>query len=186
MDIEHLHVNANGLQFYAAAAGPADGQLLMLLHGFPEMSYGWRHQLGALAAAGYRVVAPDQRGYGHSSKPSGIGAYRLDLLAADVVAIARALGHDSARLVGHDWGGLVTWCLATNDAPFVQRAAILNAPHPASLLRYIAGSPTQALKGAYVGFFQLPWLPEAMLRAHGHAGLKNALRATSSPRHVRR
>ena len=104
-----LHVN--GQRLYAASAGPEDGPLVLLLHGFPEMSYGWRHQLGALAAAGLHVVAPDQRGYGWSTKPQGWQAYSLDRLADDIVALAGAFGHKRARVVGHDWGGLVTWAL---------------------------------------------------------------------------
>jgi epoxide hydrolase 4 len=154
---------------------------VILLHGFPEMSYGWRHQIQELAQAGSRAVAPDQRGYGHSNKPSGIGSYRLNVLACDVIALARALGHESVRLVGHDWGGLVAWHLASEHASFVQRAAILNAQHPATLVRYLARSPMQALRSAYICFFQLPWLPEAALRAHDHALLKSALVGTSWP-----
>lgn len=179
--VEHLQIRANGQRFYVAAAGPVDGPAVMLLHGFPEMSYGWRHQLHALAAAGFRVYAPDQRGYGHSSKPKGIVSYRVDALAADVTALAQALGHDSFSLVGHDWGGLVAWQLASRQDASLQRVAILNAPHPAAMVRYITRSPLQAVRSAYVGFFQLPWLPEAALRMHGHALLGKALTASSLP-----
>lgn len=179
--VEHLQISANGQRLYVAASGPIDGPALMLLHGFPEMSYGWRHQLPALAAAGFRVYAPDQRGYGHSSKPDGIGSYRVDTLAADVTALARTLGHDAFSIVGHDWGGLVAWHLATSHAAGLQRVAILNAPHPNAMARHLTRSPLQALRSAYVGFFQLPWLPEAMLRMHDHALLRRALTASSLP-----
>ncbi len=181
MDIEHLHLDANGQRFCLAAAGPQDGPLLMLLHGFPETSHGWRHQLGPLAAAGFRVVAPDQRGYGRSSKPAGVAAYALDVLAADVVALAAALGRQRVQLVGHDWGGLVAWQLLTDRPAFVERAVILNAPHPATLLPHLARRPWQAVRSAYIGAFQLPWLAEAALRANDHALLALALKTSSRP-----
>ena len=181
MPIEHMQLSANGQRLYAACAGPVEAPLVILLHGFPELSYGWRHQLGALAAAGFRVVAPDQRGYGHSSKPQGTDAYRIDVLASDVVALAHALGRPSAAVVGHDWGGLVAWHLLSEQPAFVRRAAILNAPHPASMVGYTLAHPTQALKSLYVAFFQLPWLPEAVLQANDHALLKWMLTGTSRP-----
>jgi pimeloyl-ACP methyl ester carboxylesterase len=181
MDIEHLHLDANGQRFYVAAAGPKDGPLVMLLHGFPEMSFGWRHQLGPLAAEGFRVVAPDQRGYGHSSKPAGVSAYALDVLAQDIVALAAALGRQSARLVGHDWGGIVAWQLLTDRPAFVERAVILNAPHPATMLPLLVRRPWQAIRSTYIGAFQLPWLPEAALRAHDHALLAQAMQRSSRP-----
>ena len=179
--VEHAIVPANGERFYVASAGPASGPPVLLLHGFPEMSYGWRHQLAPLGAAGLRAIAPDQRGYGLSTKPQGPAAYTLDVLAADIVALARQLGHSSVRLVGHDWGGLVAWHLATNHPGFVERAAILNAPHPATMLGYLFERPVQAIRSAYIGFFQLPWLPEALLAAGDFAMLRRALTSTSRP-----
>ena len=173
--IEHGIVNVGEQRLYAAAAGPARGPLVLLLHGFPEMSYAWRRQMGPLAAAGFRVVAPDQRGYGWSSKPQGRAAYTLDLLAADMVALAQALGHERASVVGHDWGGLVAWTLATRHSAFCERVAILNAPHPATLLPEMLSRPVQVLKSAYIGLFQLPWLPETLLAAHDHRLLEKTL-----------
>ncbi len=105
----------------------------------------------------------------------------VDALAADVTALAQTLGYDSFSLVGHDWGGLVAWHLAIRHAACLQRVAILNAPHPAAMVRHIARSTLQAVRSAYVGFFQLPWLPEAALRMHGHALLGKALTASSLP-----
>ena len=173
--IEHGIVDVGEQRLYAAAAGPARGPLVLLLHGFPEMSYAWRRQMGPLAAAGFRVVAPDQRGYGWSSKPQGRAAYTLDLLAADMVALAQALGHERASVVGHDWGGLVAWTLATRHSAFCERVAILNAPHPATLLPEMLSRPVQVLKSAYIGLFQLPWLPETLLAAHDHRLLEKTL-----------
>jgi pimeloyl-ACP methyl ester carboxylesterase len=150
-----------------------------LLHGFPEISYGWRHQLGALGAAGLHVVAPDQRGYGWSSKPSGRAAYAMNHLADDIVALARAFGHERVRIVGHDWGGLVSWSLLERRSGFVERAAILNAPHPATMMREVLLNPMQAIKSSYIGLFQLPWLPETLLSMNDYRLLQAVLTGSS-------
>lgn len=178
---ENLRLAANGIELDAVLAGPANGRLVILLHGFPEFSYGWRHQIPALAAAGLRVAAPDQRGYNRSDKPAGTAAYRLDMLADDVLALANALGHRRFAVVGHDWGGVVAWHLAARNPERIGRAAILNAPHPASLWRYARGHPSQLLKSWYMAYFQLPLLPELGLSAGGFWGLRRALRRTSRP-----
>jgi len=178
---ETLSIAANGLRFHALAAGPADGPLVMLLHGFPETSHGWRRQMGPLAQAGLRVVAPDQRGIGLSSKPAGIASYRVHVLAADIVAIVRALGRERAQVVGHDWGGAVAWTLALRHADVVERAVILDAPHPAAFVERLRRHPSQMLRSWYMAFFQLPWLPEAVLRARNFDRLARALVATSRP-----
>ena len=149
-------MSANGQSFYCATAGPRDGAPVVLLHGFPEMSYGWRHQIWALADAGLRVLAPDQRGYGHSSKPKGASAYALETLGDDVVAIARSFGHRRFALVGHDWGGIVAWHLAARAGGDVERVAILNAPHLEVFARYALRHPSQMLMSSYVAAFQLP------------------------------
>ena len=111
--IAELTVAANGLDVHALACGPDDGPLVLLLHGFPECALGWRHQLTALGAAGLRAVAPDQRGYGGTDKPIGVRAYAIDRLADDIVELAAALGQRRFMLVGHDWGGIVAWHLAS-------------------------------------------------------------------------
>lgn len=178
---ETLSIAANGLRFHALAAGPADGPLVVLLHGFPEAAHGWRRQIGPLAAAGYRVVAPDQRGIGLSSKPEGVASYRVHLLAADIVAIVRALGRERAQVVGHDWGGAVAWTLAMRHADVFERAAILDAPHPVAFLARLRRHPSQMLRSWYMAFFQLPRLPEAVLRADGFGRLAKALVASSRP-----
>ena len=109
--MERLRLQANGITLHVVAAGPADGPVVILLHGFPEFWHGWRRQIGPLAAAGFRVLAPDQRGYNLSDKPEGVGAYGLDALADDVIGLAHATKRDKVCLVGHDWGGvrLGTW-----------------------------------------------------------------------------
>src|SRR5450755_2449921 len=103
---EFLRLQTNGITLHAAAAGPPEGPLVILLHGFPEFWYGWRGQIAPLAEAGLRVLAPDQRGYNLSDKPAGVAAYALDSLADDVLGLADALGRERLSVVGHDWGGV--------------------------------------------------------------------------------
>ena len=148
---------------YAKADGPADGPAVVLLHGFPEFWYGWRKQIPALAAAGFRVVAPDQRGYNNSAKPSHISAYALSELTADVLRVMDALGRQRVHVVGHDWGGIVAWAVAMQHPERVERLAILNAPHPGVARSWLTTSPRQMLRGWYIGMFQLPALPERLL-----------------------
>ena len=161
------------LGYLEAGAGP----LVLLLHGFPDFSYGWRHQLGALAAAGFRVVAPDLRGYNRSSKPRRVAAYTIPALAGDVVALVAALGETRARaIVGHDWGGVLAWHLAERRPALLERLVVLNAPHPVAFARELR-TPDQLARSLYVLFFQLPWLPELVLRGRGdYAPLLRALR----------
>jgi pimeloyl-ACP methyl ester carboxylesterase len=181
---EALHptvIAANGMEFSAVEAGPRDGPLVILLHGFPQGSHTWRHQVPALAARGLHVLAPDQRGYGLSSKPQAVRAYRLDELARDVVGMAGALGQERFDVVGHDWGGALVWQLL-HDAPArIRRAAVINGPHSGTVLRHTMKHPTQALKGAYVGFFQLPVLPEVTLRAGDFRVLRELMRRSAKP-----
>ena len=177
--VEHLQLSANGQSISAAVAGPVYGPFVLLLHGFPDISYGWRHQLGALAAAGLRVAAIDQRGYGHSSKPRGRNAYRLEALAADVIEVARRLGRQRFAVVGHDWGGIVAWHLASQENDVVERLAILNAPRIDGFARYLSRHPLQALMSSYVAGFQVPVLPELVLRAGDFALLEAALQSNA-------
>jgi pimeloyl-ACP methyl ester carboxylesterase len=137
--------------------------------------------MAALAGAGFRVLAPDQRGYGGSAKPGGVPAYQLNTLALDAIGLAQALGRQQFSVVGHDWGGIVAWHLAMHHAVHVERAAILNAPHPATLLRYTLRNPLQLFRSAYVGLFQLPLAPELVLRANNYQALRWALTSTSRP-----
>jgi epoxide hydrolase 4 len=167
------------VSLHGVEAGPCDGPPVILLHGFPEFWWGWRRQIYVLAAAGYRVIAPDLRGYNSSDKPQGLGAYHIDLLAADVDGLARAMGLAEFNLVGHDWGALVAWRVAALYPQRLRRVMVMDGPHPDVFGAYVAVHPLQALRSAYVGFFQLPWLPEAWLSAFDHAALKASLTATA-------
>jgi epoxide hydrolase 4 len=162
----------NRVSLHVVEAGPADGPLLVLLHGFPEFWWAWRHQIAPLAERGYRVVAPDMRGYNRSDAPQEVAAYRLDVLAADVLALADGYGADRFRLVGHDWGGLIAWAVAASHPGRLERLVVMDAPHPDLWAKQALKHPTQALRSTYVAFFQLPWLPEAALGALDFAGLR--------------
>ena len=177
----HRHLQANGVRLHVVLAGPEDGPLVVLLHGFPEFWYGWRRQIHALAAAGFRVAVPDQRGYHLSEKPRGIGAYDLPRLAGDVLGLLDALGRRQACVAGHDWGGAVAWHLAEHHPDRVERLAVLNVPHPYVMHRALLTSPAQRRKSKYIFFFQLPWLPEWRLRRDGCAALTWVLTRTSRP-----
>ncbi|MEA2630467.1 MAG: epoxide hydrolase 4 [Chloroflexota bacterium] len=174
-------ITTNGVALHVVRAGPEDGPAVILLHGFPEPWLCWRHQIGPLAEAGLRVLAPDQRGYNTSAKPPRVSDYALDVLAADVIGLIDASGRAQVTLVGHDWGGVVAWWVALRHPERVERLAILNAPHPAAFRRYLRHHPAQLLRSWYVFFFQLPRLPEANFRRANWHELARALRTTSRP-----
>jgi pimeloyl-ACP methyl ester carboxylesterase len=173
----HRQVNLGRVRLHCVEAGA--GPLVLLLHGFPEFWYSWRHQLPALAAAGYHAVAPDLPGYNLSSKPRGVRSYRVEALVEDLVGLIRAFGQEKAFVAGHDWGGVLAWHLAAYHPRCVRRLAILNAPHPAAYFREL-GSTDQLLKSWYVFFFQLPLLPELFLRRRNLAFLDEKLRREPS------
>jgi epoxide hydrolase 4 len=169
----HDFAEANGVRLHYVEQG--DGPVVLLLHGFPDFWYSWRFQLPALAAAGFRAIAVDLRGYGESSRPGGVGSYAVPIIAADLTAFAAALGISRLALAGHDWGGVIAWHIAARHPDLVQRLIVLNAPHSAALRREMTSS-LQPLRSWYVGFFQLPWLPEAVLGAFNGALLVRTLR----------
>src|SRR6266481_2887739 len=161
------------------AAGPKGGPVVILLHGFPEFWYGWRRQIEPLAAAGFRVIAPDQRGYNLSSKPSGVVAYALTELVSDVIAIADQLGQQKIFLVGHDWGAAVAWSAALLHPQRVAKLVVLNVPHPSVMRKFMKTSLRQMLRSWYIFFFQLPWLPEAFFAAfHFRVGSRTLLHSS--------
>jgi epoxide hydrolase 4 len=160
----YAEVGDQRLHYVEAGEGP----LVVLLHGFPEFWYGWRQQVKPLAAAGFRVVAPDMRGYNLSSKPDGVDAYEISKLAGDIRGLIDERGGESALLVGHDWGGSVAWATAMNHPEVVDRVAILNAAHPRKLSQGLH-HPGQLRKSWYFFFFDLPELPENVVHAnHWH------------------
>ncbi|HEX5561942.1 MAG TPA: alpha/beta hydrolase [Nocardioidaceae bacterium] len=175
---QHRHVAANGARFHVAEAGPAQGPLVLLLHGFPEMWWAWRHLLPALAAAGHRAVAMDLRGYGGSDKtPNG---YDPMTLAQDVSGVVKALGAPRAVLVGHGWGGYVGWATANAHPREVAGLCVLAAPHPLSMLAALrSGGAWPAVR--HVLAMQVPMRPERRLARPGTGVLAAHLRAWSGP-----
>lgn len=162
-------IPVNGLDFEAFEAGEG-GRLALLLHGFPQHAVMWRHLIAPLAAAGYRVLAVNQRGYGGTSRPMEREAYSLDALAGDVAALIDAANPTSVALIGHDWGGLIAWVVAIRKLARLDRLVALNIPHPLCYRRALEQEWRQKFKSAYAGFFQLPFLPDWLLSARGGAG----------------
>jgi pimeloyl-ACP methyl ester carboxylesterase len=164
-EVEHLTFQLDEVTIHAAAAGPQEGPVVILLHGFPEFWYGWRGQIAPLASAGFRVVVPDQRGYNQSSKPQGWQAYTVPNLVGDVLGIADRLERQQFMLAGHDWGGVIAWACAMGHQDRVSRLGILNAPHPSVFGEYARTHPAQLLRSWYIFFMQLPRLPEFLFEA---------------------
>jgi len=160
VDAESVVVETNGVSLHTVQAGPEDGPLVILLHGFPECWYGWHRQIGPLAKAGYRVVVPDQRGYNLSDKPAGVDSYHLAELAADIVGLIDACDRETANVAGHDWGATVAWWLGMEYPDRLDRLCIVNVPHPTAFEQTLRKSWSQRLKSWYVLWFQLPIIPE--------------------------
>jgi pimeloyl-ACP methyl ester carboxylesterase len=169
---KHGFAEVNGVRLHYVEAG--EGPLVLLLHGFPELWYGWRRQIPALAAAGFRVVAPDLRGYGRSDKPRGVAAYGVRELVRDVRGLIERLGAAQASVVGHDWGAGIAWAFAMQYPEALGKLGILNGPHPVRMLQALR-TLEQLVKSWYIFFFQLPGLPEYSLRRSDYAMLFAAL-----------
>jgi pimeloyl-ACP methyl ester carboxylesterase len=170
-------VAANAARFHVAVAG--DGPLVLLLHGFPEFWWAWRHQLPALAARGYRAAAMDLRGYGASDKPPR--GYDPFTLSADVAGVIRSLGERDAVVVGHGWGGLVAWSAAVVHPRQVRRLVAVSVPHPRRLRAAALSDVRQLRAGRHVLGFQLPLLPERRLVADGGIEVLRLLHAWAGP-----
>jgi pimeloyl-ACP methyl ester carboxylesterase len=179
--LEFRIVHINGIAIHVVLAGPPSGKPLIFLHGFPEFWFAWRFQIDHFVSLGYRVIIPDQRGYNLSDKPEGIASYSIDLLASDVVGVLDTVTDSKALVVGHDWGAGVAWYLAARYSERVIRAAMLSVPHPRIFIKNLVMNPAQLRRSWYVLFFQLPWLPEGLLRRRDWAVLIRALRDTSPP-----
>ncbi len=181
LNLEHVFLPTNGIRLHVAQAGSRYDPLVILLHGFPEFWYGWRRQIQPLAEAGFRVWVPDQRGYNLSDKPEGIAAYQLEQLARDVLGLIDASGADQCYLAGHDWGAAVAWWVALRYPERLHRLAILNVPHPAVMRQTLSSSLPQLKKSWYMFYFQIPFLPEAMLRNNDWEYVVRMLTYNSKP-----
>lgn len=171
----------NGVTLHGMGLGEKDAPLVILLHGFADFWWGWRRQVGPLAAAGFRVVAPDQRGYNLSEKPIDLRAYDLDTLASDIVGLADRYGREKFCIVGHDFGGLVGWWVASRYPDRVTKFVSINSFHPQVLFPYLLRHPAQMMRSIYMAVFQLSWVPEAILSAKNFAVMRQLFLKSSQP-----
>ena len=158
--MEEGKVKNGDLELHYIARGPAGGEPVLLLHGFPQFSYMWRNQLEALGQAGYRAIAPDLRGYNLSSRPEGVENYRMKALVSDVEAFYRAFGWSKAHLVVHDWGALIGWTFAALQPDLVNKMVVIDCPHPSAYQDVLLEGVEQMFRSWYVWFFQTPEVPE--------------------------
>jgi len=179
--METIFFQGASVRLHAIAAGPEDGPVVVLLHGFPEFWYGWHRQIEPLTAAGFRVIILDQRGYNLSSKPTGVAAYALTELVSDVITIANQLGQEKIFLGGHDWGAAVAWSTALLHPQRIAKLVVLNVPHPSVMRKFLSTRPRQLLRSWYMFFFQLSWWPEAIFSAFNFRIGARALLHSSRP-----
>lgn len=169
--IRYQDIRANGIRFHVATCGVGD-RLALLLHGFPELSISWRHQIPLLARLGYRVWAPDLRGYGGSDRPPHVADYAIEPLLADIDGLIDAASPSETLLCGHDWGAILAWYFAMRQPRRIDRLVIMNVPHPALFRENM--TPRQLLRSWYAMFFQIPWLPETLLGLRGARAVGDA------------
>lgn len=179
------NVSSNGWTFDLDDSG-GEGEVVLLLHGFPQDRTSWRFITGALQAAGYRTIAPDQRGYSPGARPSRTADYSMANLTADMIGVLDALNIERAHVVGHDWGGAVAWAMAASNPQRLHSLTVLSTPHPAAMQRAVTRS-TQGLRSWYMGLFQVPGLAERMLRPGGTmwSALMRGLPPESQQRYAR-
>jgi pimeloyl-ACP methyl ester carboxylesterase len=173
--VEPLRLDVGSFAFDGFVAGPADGELVLLLHGFPESAHEWAGIMPVLAEAGYRVVAFDQRGYSPGARPPGVADYHHRLLAGDVLGVADVLGAERFHLVGHDWGALVAWSTADVAPDRLRTLSILSVPHPRAFAAARANDPVQREKSAYIEFFKTADGAEQVFLDDDAEGLRRAL-----------
>ena len=162
-DLEHNYATINGIRVHYVEAG--SGELVILLHGFPDCWYSWRHQIKALSTQ-YHVVAPDLRGY---NETDNTGPFDIETLREDVIQLINHLGSKRAHIIGHDWGGAIAWSLAISNPEVVQTLGICNIPHPANFFKGLR-TFTQLKRSWYIFFFQIPLLPERLLARNNYQG----------------
>jgi pimeloyl-ACP methyl ester carboxylesterase len=177
MAFRHERVDANGIGFHVASCGEGD-RLALCLHGFPECWYSWRSQMPLLAELGYRVWAPDMRGYGESDRPPRMNDYAIEVLLEDVAGLIDASRCEETVLIAHDWGAIIAWYFAMRRIRPLQRLVIMNVPHPGPFERVVR-TWKQLRKSWYASFFQLPRLPEAILRAGDYRAIREAFRGSA-------
>jgi pimeloyl-ACP methyl ester carboxylesterase len=175
---ETIRITANHINFEVLTMGSGD-RLALCLHGFPEHAFSWRFQMPLLAKLGYRVWAPNLRGYGATDSPPGVQSYQTETLVADVAGLIEAAGVRETLLIAHDWGGLLAWIVAMRHPRLIDRLVILNVPHPACFIRECR-RPAQLLRSWYMLLFQIPGLPEFLMGLRHGRFIARAIRLTSS------
>ena len=181
--IDRLEIEAGGLVFTGRACGPRDGRRVLLLHGFPQTSWAWREELSALGRAGYRAVAPDQRGYCRGARPGDVAAYGTEQLVGDIVALADAMEMETFDLVGHDWGAMLGWIAASRYPGRVRSLSAVSTPHPLALRAALEGEgadPVQVAHGAAMASFRTPGLAEQLLLGADGSGAGLSLLLTET------
>ena len=167
---EHNFINTNGIKLHYVARGT--GKLILMLHGFPEFWYSWRHQIDEFSQD-YHTVALDLRGYNDSDKPDRVADYRMSELIADIKGVISGLGYEDCILIAHDWGGAIAWNFAYAYPEMVEKLIVLNIPHPAKFAEGLQ-TPQQLLKSWYVFAFQIPWLPEFVFQLNNYQAIVEA------------
>jgi pimeloyl-ACP methyl ester carboxylesterase len=185
-NITYEYIKINGIQLHVAFCGSKQGEPVILLHGFPDASFGWDFQMEALAAQKFYVIAPDQRGYNLSDKPKGKRNYMMTLLVADIIALADALNLETFHLAGHDFGAMVCWNLIEHHAHRVKNLAIFNVPHPTIMTKFLKERKEQRRKSWYAFFFRIPFVPELALRARNWKSLTTTMRHSFSEEELQR
>ena len=178
--METRDIAVGDLKFTVDLAGPQAGEPVLLLHGFPETRHMWRHALGTLGAAGYRAVAPDQRGYARGARPAEVEAYATEKLTGDALSLMTALGHKRFHLVGHDWGGQLAWLIAASVPERVKSLSVLSRPHPAAFVRAMTEDAQQAARSGHHRAFREADAV-ARMRAAGLKPLREALARQGVP-----
>jgi pimeloyl-ACP methyl ester carboxylesterase len=174
-ELQRIVLESQGLRFNALSRGPADGELVLFLHGFPQFADAWLDTMGAVAGAGFQAVAVDQRGYSPCARPSEVADYAIERLISDVVGFADALGSKHFHVVGHDWGAMVAWEFAAAHPTQLLSVSALSTPHPGALLKAIANDEDQKLRSKYITLFRMPGgAAEAALQADDHQRLRQA------------
>jgi pimeloyl-ACP methyl ester carboxylesterase len=176
-ELRHEFAIVNGIRMYYVTMG--NGSLIVLLHGFPEFWYSWRHQIHTLSKQ-FKVVAPDMRGYGETEKPVEINAYKIEKIVKDVVDLIHGLGYEKATIAGHDWGGIISWSLAMMASDIVEKLIVMNAPHPCVYSnKHILNNAKQSLRSWYIFFFLIKGIPELILGSNNYKTLKSSLLKSS-------
>lgn len=179
--ISRSSIFCNQITLSVLTAGPRDGKMVLLLHGFPEDAESWTEQIHYLANLGYFVVAPDQRGFNESSAPEGIKNYKLDTLALDMLFLVKHFRNDKVLIVGHDWGAIVSWYLITFFPETFEKAVMASAPHWDVFKKYLLRHPRQNLKSWYIFFIQIPFIPEWFFGINSYSVLNSMIRKHQYP-----